>query len=213
MKKIDRLKLAANYFPDAKMELNYKTNFQMLVAVMLSAQTTDKMVNKATKELFEKYFEAKDFKNLGFDYLYEHLKIIGFAKTKSKNLIKLSRIVDEEYKGEVVNNKEELLKLPGVGIKTANAVLANAYGEQYIAVDTHVFRICKRLDIVKQKSTVEETEKILSKILKNEDMNQFHHSLIFFGRYHCIARNPKCDGCKLKEVCYHNKKTTRRNNG
>lgn len=210
MKKLDKLKIAKSYYPNADVELNHYNNFQLLVAVMLSAQTTDKMVNRATKNLFLQYKTAYEFKNLTFDELYEHLKIIGFAKTKTNNLLKLSKIVDEEYQGEVVNSKEELIKLPGVGSKTANVVLATIYGQNYMAVDTHILRISKRLALVKQSAKVEQVEKEIEKILKKENMNQYHHSLIFFGRYHCTARKPNCHECKLKEECYHYKKESKK---
>lgn len=210
MKKIDKLRIVKSYFPDAQMELNHTTNFQMLVAVMLSAQTTDKMVNRATKELFKKYKEAKDFKDLTFDEVYSHIKIVGFAKTKSQNLIKLANEVYAKYDGEVVNNREKLMELPGVGQKTANVVLANIYDEQFIAVDTHVHRVAKRLQLCKQKDSVLKAEEELIKILKNENMNQYHHSLIFFGRYHCTARNPACINCKLRDECYHYSKIKKR---
>ncbi len=210
MKKIDKLKIAKSYYPDASMELNSSTNFQMLVAVMLSAQTTDKMVNRATKDLFDKCKEARDFKKLSFNEIYSHIKIVGFAKTKTKHLMELAKEVDEKYNGEVVNNREELMSLPGVGQKTANVILANIYDEQYIAVDTHVERVAKRLDLVKQRDSVKEVEKKLERILRNENMNQYHHSLIFFGRYHCKAQKPNCENCKLKEECYHFKKLEKR---
>ncbi len=210
MRKIDKLKIAKSYYPDATMELNSSTDFQMLVAVMLSAQTTDKMVNRATEELFKNYKEASDFKSLSFNEIYSHIKIVGFAKTKTKHLIELAKEVDEKYDGKVVNDRNKLMELPGVGQKTANVILANIYGEQYIAVDTHVERVAKRLDLVKQRDTVKEVEKKLERILRNEDMNQYHHSLIFFGRYHCKAQKPNCEECKLKEECYHFKKIEKR---
>ncbi len=210
MKKLDKLKIAKSYYPNASMELNSSTDFQMLVAVMLSAQTTDKMVNRATEELFKKYKEASDFKKLSFLEIYSHIKIVGFAKTKTKHLMELAKEVDEKHDGKVINNRDELMKLPGVGQKTANVILANIYDEQYIAVDTHVERVAKRLDLVKQKDSVKEVEKKLEKILKNENMNQYHHSLIFFGRYHCKAQKPNCIDCKLKGECYHYKKLKKR---
>ncbi len=212
MKKLDKLKIIKEYFPDAQMELNHETNFQMLVAVMLSAQTTDKMVNRATKNLFKENKEAEDFIKLTYDQIYSEIKIVGFAKTKTKNLMNLAKEVYEKYDGKVVNDREKLVLLPGVGQKTANVVLANIYGEQYIAVDTHVERISKRLNLTKQKANVKEVEEVLTKILKNQDMNQYHHSLIFFGRYHCKAKKPECEKCKLKEECYHYKKVSKKEN-
>ena len=153
MKKIEKLLIIKEYFPNAKIELNYETNFQLLVAVMLSAQTTDIMVNRATKELFKKNKESFDFEKLSYDEIYQHIKIVGLSKSKTKYLMKLSKQVSQMYSGEVVNNKQKLMDLSGVGPKTANAVLANLYGEQYLAVDTHVQRISKRLNLVKQKDT------------------------------------------------------------
>lgn len=210
MKKLDKLKIAKSYYPDATMELNCSTDFQMLVAVMLSAQTTDKMVNRATEKLFKNNKEAKDFKKLTYNEIYSHIKIVGFAQTKTKHLMELSRQVDEIYGGKVINDRSKLMELAGVGQKTANVILANIYDEPYIAVDTHVERVAKRLGLVKQKASVKEVEKELEKILKKENMNQYHHSLIFFGRYHCKAQKPNCKGCELKEECYHYKKIAKK---
>lgn len=204
--KLAKLKIARDYYPDADIELNNETGFQLLVAVMLSAQTTDKAVNKATEELFKHYKEARDFRDLTYDEIYDKLRVLGLAKTKSKNLMKLAEIIDEEYEGEIPDTREKLMELPGVGQKTANVVLSNLYQQNYIAVDTHIERISKRLGIVKQKASVLEVEDELEKVLKGEDLKQFHHSLIFFGRYHCKAKKPDCGTCVLKEGCNYYKK-------
>lgn len=206
MKKLERLKIAKNYYPNASLELNYNTIFQLLTAVMLSAQTTDIAVNKATSELFKKYKEAKDFDKITYDEIYPYLKNIGLAKTKTKNLIKLAHQINKEYNGIVPNKREELIKLAGVGQKTANVVLANAFNQQYIAVDTHIERICKRLVIVPEKYDVVQIENTLVRILKDEDLSQYHHSLVFFGRYHCKAKKPNCNNCKLQKECRYYRK-------
>lgn len=205
MKKLDKLKIANDYYPNAKIELNYKTNFQLLVAVMLSAQTTDKAVNAATKKLFTKYYEAKDFVNLTYEYLYGYLKKIGLGRTKTKNLIKLAYEINTQYSDKIPDDRKLLMELSGVGQKTANVVLANVYNKQYIAVDTHIERICKRLAITPENYNVLEVEKTLERVLKQENLNNYHHGLIFFGRYHCKARNPQCEECKLKNECRYYK--------
>lgn len=199
--KLNVLKEVSRYYPDASVELDYETEYQLLVAVMLSAQTTDKNVNKVTKVLFKKYPTAKDMKNIDKDELLSILKTLGLAKTKRNNLLKLSKIYDEELNNIMPKSRKELTKLPGVGVKTASAVLANIYGMQYIAVDTHINRICERLKIVKEGNAPEKTMQTLERILKDEDLNKYHHSLLFFGRYHCLARNPKCYECTLIDKC------------
>lgn len=201
MKKIEKLHIIKNMYPEAKIELYYNTPFQLLMSVMLSAQTTDIMVNRATKDLYKKYKSAEDYKNLNFDFLYSYLKIVGFATTKTKNLLKTAKIIAEDYKGIIPDKREILVTLPGVGQKTANVVLSNLYGQNYIAVDTHIERICKRLAISKESSTVLKVEEDLVRILKGEDLNQYHHSLIFFGRYHCKAKKPDCLECPLQKDC------------
>lgn len=201
MTELEKLIIAKNYFPDATIELNYTTGFQLLVAVMLSAQTTDIIVNRATEKLFSKYKEAEDFLDLSYEKLYQHLKIIGLAKTKTNNLMKLTKIIYSDYSGIIPNTREELILLPGVGQKTANVVLANLYNQNYIAIDTHIHRICKRLNIIDSKTNVQDTEMKLIKILKNENLKQYHHSLIFFGRYLCKAKKPECEKCNLKLFC------------
>lgn len=201
MTKLEKLKSVQRYYPHATIELNSKSIFQMLVAVMLSAQSTDKSVNIVTEDLFTKYPTPEKMAKASIVDLYQCISKIGLAKTKSRNLKALAMKIYHDYDSKVPNKKSELLTLPGVGTKTANVILANAFGQPHMAVDTHVWRISKRLAIVPENKDEKYTEETLERILKNEDINQFHHSLIFFGRYLCKARNPECIRCSLQKEC------------
>jgi endonuclease-3 len=188
-------------FPNAKCELDHTNSFELLIAVMLSAQTTDKSVNKLTSTLFQKYKTPTDFLNVSLEQLEQDLKQIGLYKNKAKNIQKISKSLIERFEGNVPSSQEELESLAGVGRKTANVVLSVWFNVPRIAVDTHVERVSKRLKLAYKNDTVIKVEeKLMRKIPKNK-WSDTHHKMIFFGRYHCTARNPKCDSCKLKELC------------
>ncbi len=181
-------------------ELEYINNYTLLVAVALSAQATDIQVNKATKELFKVVQTPSQMVELGEEKLITYIKSIGLYKTKAKNVINLSKILVAEHNSKVPNSKAELVKLPGVGIKTANVVLNIAFGQKTIAVDTHVFRVSNRLGIVNEK-TVEKTEQALMKAVPQKYLLNAHHWLILHGRYTCKAQKPNCQNCFLTSYC------------
>lgn len=187
-------------YPEAECALTYHTVFQLLVAVALSAQTTDKSVNIVTKELFAKYPDAAAISKLTEEELQEMIKRIGMYKTKSKNVLKLSKIIHEKYQGKVPADYDELITLPGVGRKTANVVLSVGFGQQRIAVDTHVFRVANRLGLVAEKDVLK-TELALMEIVPENRWSQTHHCLIWHGRLCCDARKPKCEECGVLEWC------------
>lgn len=186
--------------------LNYRTPFELLIATMLSAQTTDITVNKATDVLFKKYNKPEHFVKIPIEELENYIKTCGFYKNKAKNIKEASRIILEKYNGIVPDNLEELVKLPGVGRKTANVVLSNAFGKDAIAVDTHVFRVANRIGLAKS-NNVDETELQLMKNIPKEWWSRAHHMLIWHGRHICSARKPKCEECDIKNYCdYFNEK-------
>lgn len=191
-------------YPDAQCELNYKTPFQLLVATILSAQTTDKKVNEVTESLFRDYPDVDSFLKLTNDELEERIKQIGLYRNKSKNLILMVRQLKENFNGEVPNTMEGITSLAGAGRKTANVVLSNAFGVPSIAVDTHVFRVSNRLGIA-DSDNVLEVEKQLQKELPKKEWTLMHHMLIFHGRRCCTARSPKCSECPLNMVCTYYK--------
>lgn len=196
----------AEMFPDAKGELNHSNPFELLIAVLLSAQTTDKHVNKVTADLFKKYKTPEDYLAVPLEELQHDIRSIGLYRTKAKNIQKLCRSLIEEHDGEVPRTREELMKLAGVGRKTANVVMSIAFGEPAIAVDTHVERVSKRLGICRWKDSVLEVEKTLMRKVPKDEWSITHHRLIFFGRYHCKARNPNCPECPLLDLCREGKK-------
>ncbi|MFP5113368.1 endonuclease III [Bacillaceae bacterium C204] len=193
-------------FPDAHCELNHSNPFELVIAVALSAQCTDVLVNKVTKTLFEKYKTPKDYLRVPLEELQNDIRSIGLYRNKAKNIQNLCRIVLDEYNGEIPTDRDELTKLPGVGRKTANVVVSVAYNVPAIAVDTHVERVSKRLGICRWKDSVLEVEKTLMKKVPKEEWSVTHHRLIFFGRYHCKAQNPQCPSCPLVELCREGKK-------
>lgn len=195
-----------NTYPEAKCELVHNNPFELLVATILSAQTTDKKVNEVTRRLFLKNKTPYDFLKLTSDELEKEIKEIGLYKNKSKNIINMCRTLTKEYNGEVPNTKEELLKLSGVGTKTANVVLSNAFNIPEFAVDTHVFRVSNRIGLAKAKN-VEETEKQLRSNVKKEHWIKAHHTLIFHGRQTCTARQPKCSICNVNLYCEYYKES------
>ena len=187
-------------YPDAGCELQYDSIFHLLVAVVLSAQTTDASVNIVTPVLFEKYHEPEDLAAADPETVEDIIRRIGLYKNKTKNIIALSKALIEEYDSEVPESFNELVKLPGVGRKTANVVLAEAFGEQRIAVDTHVFRVANRIGLTDEKDVLA-TEKALMKVLPEDRWSRVHHLLIFHGRRCCTAKKTNCDVCAIREYC------------
>jgi len=193
-------------YPEAHCELNHDNPFELVIAVALSAQCTDVLVNKVTKSLFQKYKTPEDYLNVSLEELQQDIRSIGLYRNKAKNIQKLCRMLLEDYNGEVPQGRDELTKLPGVGRKTANVVVSVAFGIPAIAVDTHVERVSKRLAICRWKDSVLEVEKTLMKKVPMEEWGVTHHRMIFFGRYHCKAQRPQCEECRLLEVCREGKK-------
>lgn len=187
-------------FPDAKAELNFSNPYELLIATILSAQCTDVRVNQVTESLFSKYPEPEDIAGLSQEDLEREIFTCGFYRNKAKNILSTTHILLKDYGGRVPETIEELVKLPGVGKKTANVVASNAFGVPAIAVDTHVFRTSNRLGLAKAKG-VEETEKQLERIWPKEYWSKGHHLLIFLGRRLCKSRKPQCDQCLLAEEC------------
>ena len=195
---------AAN--PDPTTELTYSTPYELLVAVVLSAQATDKSVNLATAELFPKANTPEKMVNLGVAGLENTIKRIGLYRTKAKNVIALSKMLLEEHCGAVPQNREALERLPGVGRKTANVVLNTAFGQSTVAVDTHIFRVANRTGLAPGKDPLEVEEKLI-KFTPPEYLKNAHHWLILHGRYVCLARKPRCAECALRDLCAFRGKT------
>ncbi|WP_373229647.1 endonuclease III [Cohnella sp.] len=195
----------AEMFPDARCELNHRNPFELTIAVLLSAQCTDETVNKVTASLFDKYRTPQDYLNVPQEELENDIRRIGLFRNKAANIQKLCKIVIDKHGGEIPREHESLTELPGVGRKTANVVVSNAFDVPAIAVDTHVERVSKRLGIAKAGDSVLEVEKKLMRKVPREEWTMTHHRLIFFGRYHCKAQNPKCDLCPLIEHCKEGK--------
>lgn len=191
--------------PSPKTELKHKSNYELLVAVMLSAQATDVSVNKATKDLFKIANTPKKMVALGETKLKNYIKSIGLYNSKAKNVIKTSQVLIEKYAGRIPRDRETLQTLPGVGRKTANVVLNNAFGLPTIAVDTHIFRVSNRTGIAPGK-TVLAVEQKLEKVVPEDYKLHAHHWLILHGRYVCTARKPKCQECSIFELCEYKKK-------
>ncbi|MCH5586544.1 endonuclease III [Shimazuella sp. AN120528] len=194
------LDILADMYPDAHCELEFKTPFQLLIATILSAQSTDVQVNKVTKGLFEKYPTAEAMLQLTEDELANEIRMLGLFRNKSKNIHQTCRILVEEYNGQVPMERDALEKLPGVGRKTASVVLSNAFGIPALAVDTHVQRVSNRLALVKSETPIE-TEKQLTKKIPKKKWLDTHHQLIWHGRRLCMARKPKCSMCDLLPYC------------
>ena len=186
-------------FPNANTELNYETPFQLLVVVILSAQTTDKQVNKVTATLFQTIKQPEDVLKLGHPAFEQAIKSIGLYKGKAKNIYQTSQLLVAK-KGKIPKTESELMKFPGVGEKTAKVVLHVLYKKPVIAVDTHVHRVCNRLGIV-DTTTPLQTSKLLETLIPKKYKQIAHHCIILFGRYYCTARNPKCAQCKLNQIC------------
>jgi len=193
-------------FPDAHCELNHANPFELTIAVLLSAQCTDETVNKVTADLFKKYKTPEDYLAVPLEELENDIRRIGLFRNKASNIQKLCRMLIDLHDGQVPERHEQLVELPGVGRKTANVVMSNAFGVPAIAVDTHVERVSKRLGAALPDDTVLEVEKKLMKLVPRDEWTITHHRLIFFGRYHCKAQNPKCELCPLVTVCKEGKK-------
>ncbi|MCE7792135.1 endonuclease III [Salipaludibacillus sp. CUR1] len=193
-------------FPEAECELTHSNPFELLVAVVLSAQATDALVNKVTPGLFKKYKSPEDFMEVPLEELEQDIRSIGLFRSKAKNIKKLSYSLIEKYDGKVPSERDELVTLAGVGRKTANVVASVAFDEPAIAVDTHVERVSKRLGICRWKDSVLEVEKTLMRKIPEELWSDTHHRLIFFGRYHCKSQSPQCMECPLLHMCREGKK-------
>jgi endonuclease-3 len=192
--------------PEPRTELHYRSPFELLVAVMLSAQATDKSVNKATAKLFPAANTPEAMLALGIEGLSVHIKSIGLYNTKAKNIIATCRILLERHGGEVPASREELERLPGVGRKTANVILNTAFGEGTVAVDTHIFRVANRTGLAPGR-TVRAVEDKLLKVIPPEYLRNAHHWLILHGRYTCMARKPACPTCPIRDLCEYRHKT------
>lgn len=201
------LELLGEQYPHPKPELHFGSPFELLVATMLSAQSTDKQVNKCTEVLFRKYNTPAQFAALSEKELFPYIQSCGLYQTKGKNIIAASKILLEQYGGEVPKDRDALMQLPGVGRKTANVVVSNAFGIPAIAVDTHVFRVANRIGLTEAKD-VRKTEEQLMEAIPEKDWGDAHHWLIFHGRRVCTARNPKCGECVLKDICEYRKENT-----
>ena len=187
-------------YPDAHCELDHKSPFELLVATILSAQCTDIRVNKVTSEMFKKYNKPEDFANIDINKLEGLIKECGLFRNKAKNIKASSSVILENYNGEVPNTISELMKLPGVGKKTANVVASTAFGVPAIAVDTHVFRVSNRIGFVHEKNVLD-TERALQNKIDKSRWTKAHHLFIFHGRRCCTARNPRCESCTINKIC------------
>ncbi|MBS9783099.1 MAG: endonuclease III [Pasteurella sp.] len=205
-KRIEILKRLRDQNPHPTTELNYNSPFELLIAVILSAQATDVGVNKATAKLFPVANTPKAILDLGVDGLKEYIKTIGLFNSKANNVIKTCRDLIEKHNGVVPENREALEALAGVGRKTANVVLNTAFGHPTIAVDTHIFRVSNRTKFAMGKDVVKVEEKLL-KVVPNEFKVDVHHWLILHGRYTCIARKPRCGSCIIEDLCEYKEKT------
>ncbi len=194
------LDLLRTEYPDAECALTHRNTYELLISVVLSAQTTDKSVNKVSGRLFEQYPTPASLAAAQQEDVIEIIKTIGMYKTKSKNIIALAQQLAEKFAGEVPADYDALISLPGAGRKTANVVLSVGFGQQRIAVDTHVFRVSNRIGFVSEKDVLK-TELALMKALPEDRWTEAHHSLIFHGRNCCSARNPKCSECVIEKLC------------
>lgn len=205
-KRIEILKRLRAANPHPTTELNFSSPFELLIAVILSAQATDKGVNKATDKLFPVANTPQAILALGVDGLKEYIKTIGLFNSKAENIIKTCRDLIEKHNGEVPEDREALEALAGVGRKTANVVLNTAFGHPTIAVDTHIFRVCNRTAFAPGKDVVKVEEKLI-KVVPAEFKVNVHHWLILHGRYTCVARKPRCGACMIEDLCEYKNKT------
>lgn len=188
-------------FPNPRCELNYNKDYELLISVMLSAQTTDKRVNEVTSILYKKYDTLEKLASADLGDIKNIIRPIGTFNKKGENVKKIAKKLLEETSGKVVNDRVYLETLPGVGRKTVNVVLANLYNEPLIAVDTHVSRVSKRLGLAKESDDVLTIEKKLNRRFSKKVLVRLHHQLVLFGRYYCKAQKPLCENCKLKDIC------------
>ena len=189
-----------NYFPKPKCELVYSTNFELLVSVILSAQCTDKRVNLVTKELFKKANTPYDFASMEIEELENQIHSCGFYRAKAKAIKEASKEIIEKFNGEVPSNFDDLCSLRGVGRKTTNVMISEAFKGDAFAVDTHVLRVSNRLGIAETENP-DKCEMVLKKYFDQKDWSRLHYQMVLFGRYKCKARNPECEGCALKDNC------------
>ena len=193
-------------FPEPKCELNYNSDYELLIAIMLSAQSTDKRVNAVTPILFSKYNSLELLKDANVFDLEDIIRSVGSFRIKAKHIKGIASLLCDKYNGMVPRDRDELINFPGVGRKTANVFLSEFYNEPFIAVDTHVNRVSKRLKIASNKANVLDVEKKLMKTFPKSDWARIHLQLVLFGRYYCKAVKPLCADCKLKEFCIEKKK-------
>ena len=206
MKRDERYRQVLEHFrkemPEVTTELDFGSVFQLLVAVVLSAQCTDKRVNQVTPDLFRRYPDAKTMAQAEADELFEYVKSVSYPNSKAKHLVELSRMLVERFKGQVPSDMNQLLELPGVGRKTANVMQAVAFGQSAMPVDTHVYRVSHRLGLVsKSDNTPLKVEQTLKKHIPAADLSLAHHWLLLHGRYVCTSRSPHCAKCPLEAVC------------
>ncbi len=204
-KTMEAIEIMYEMFPNAECELKHKNPFELLIAVILSAQATDVSVNKATPGLFAAFPTPEALAAAPVEEIIDKIKTIGLYRNKAKNIKACAQQLLERFNGEVPQTRDELVSLPGVGRKTANVVMGDAFGEPAFAVDTHVERVSKRLRICKLNANVTEVEQTLMRKVPKELWVKTHHTMIFFGRYHCLARAPKCEVCPLLYMCQEGK--------
>lgn len=207
MTNLEKTKLLYDFidslFPNAKCELFYSQDYELVIAVMLSAQTTDKSVNKVTSILFSKYPTIEDLDKAPLKEIENIIKPLGLYKNKAINIKGITHKLVTDFNGKVPSDKDMLQTLPGIGNKSAGVIRAEVFKIPDLAVDTHILRVSKRLGLVKEDASPIEVEKTLKKYIEKEHWIEAHHKIIHFGRYFCTARNPQCEKCKLKKICKH----------
>ncbi len=214
MNKRDRYKLFIEYFsknhPTVKTELKYRSNFELLVSVILSAQCTDKRVNQITQEFFISFPTANTLAKATYENVYEHIKSCSYPNNKTKHLIGMAKMLLEAYNGVVPSDINDLQKLPGVGRKTANVIAAVAFNKPSMPVDTHVFRVSARIGLTTNTKTPFDAEKQLVRYIPEDKISISHHWILLHGRYICLARKPKCEICGICDICKYYEKRNRK---
>lgn len=195
-------------FPNASCELEYHNIYQLMIAVCLSQQTTDKAVNKITLKLFDKYPDIKQLSNANIDDVEQIIRPLGLYKNKSKNIVNLCKTLMNQYSGQIPKELSKLESLPGIGRKTASVILVEGFHLPAFPVDTHIERVSKRMGIVDEKANVKEVEETLKQLIDQTKWHQAHHLLLFMGRYHCFAKKPNCQNCFYLNNCKYDKKTS-----